>query len=398
MKSIRFVLLAASIAVVLLIAGSGLALRVGASDTAYRDAVVFSQVLSLVLDTYVDPVEAGELLDGAFAGMLRNLDPHGAYLTPREVAEWKKAPSERSDADPGFHVVKSRGSLHVVFVAEESPAERQGIRRGDQIRAIDGAPARDLSLAQARRRLRGEPGSTVRVDLLRLKTGFEREEVELKRTTRDSPACELRVVDGIGVLAVRGLHGLPDPTLAEELEALESRGIDRLLLDLRDLADGGPREAAALAGLFADGPFFEREDRTGRRIESVEEPRESAPGWAGPLGVLVNGATAGGSEGVAKLLQSRELARVYGEDTYGLGAEPELFELPDGAGVLLSASRWRVAGGDPWNEVGVEPDVEVRAPRNEDDEASAAERQLRLALERFAKDSEEDQGGERKAA
>jgi carboxyl-terminal processing protease len=81
--------------------------------------------------------------------------------------------------------------------------------------------------------------------------------------------------------------------------------------------------------------------------------------WHGALAVLVNGATAGGAEALALLIQAAGDAPIYGEETYGLGAEAELFELEDGSGLLISAAVWETASGDRWNVEGVQPDEVV---------------------------------------
>ena len=100
MKMRHVPLFVASVLIVAFLLGGGLFVRVGAAESSYRQAVLFAEVLSLVLDNYVDPVEAQKLLDGAYEGMLAGLDPNGAYLSPDEVAEWKSPEPERL-ADPG---------------------------------------------------------------------------------------------------------------------------------------------------------------------------------------------------------------------------------------------------------------------------------------------------------
>jgi carboxyl-terminal processing protease len=160
------------------------------------------------------------------------------------------------------------------------------------------------------------------------------------------------------VLALQDLGRVAVEELAEELDDVRSRGVDRLLIDLRNLADGGPRQVGAYSGLFAEGMELKLRDRSGRMIETVKGA-DTGKLWSGAMSVLVNGATAGGAEALALLIQAAGQARIYGEETYGLGAEAELFELEDGSGLLISAAVWETASGERWNVEGVKPDEVV---------------------------------------
>ena len=177
MKTVRPVLLLVSTAVAMFLIGGGLAVKVGAGENSYRQVVLFSEILSLVMDNYVDPVDSDELLSSAYEGLLGALDANGAYLTREEVAEWE-AGHDGTLAHPGFSVLKAGRAIQVVAVEEGSPAEEVGITVGDQIRAIDERSVRDLSLGQSWRLLTGAPGTSVKLDLLHPADGFRREQVQ----------------------------------------------------------------------------------------------------------------------------------------------------------------------------------------------------------------------------
>jgi carboxyl-terminal processing protease len=378
MKISRSILLIASGLIMALLLGGGLVVKVGAAENSYRQAVLFAEILSQVLDNYVDPVEADALLAGAYEGMLSSLDANGAFLSPEEVAEWKthsEGGAER--AGPGVTVLKGNRALQVVAVEEGSSAEQAELSVGDHIRSIDGTPVRDLSLIQARRMIEGTPGSSVRLEVLHPSDGFRREETELERSSRRSRAYDLNVERGTAVLRIHDLRALALDELAEELDDVRSRPVETLLLDLRNLASGGPRDAARVAVLFTEEPRLELRDRSGRLVESVT--LDGGKDWTGRLAVLVNGATAEGAEALAMLLRDRTGVSIYGETTFGLGAEPKLFELQSGAGLLLSSALWETEEGDSWHEKGVEPDETVEGEGR--DFAAAFANQLERVLE-----------------
>lgn len=392
MKRSRAALLIVSSALVLLLVGGGLALRVGAADNPYRHVLRFSEVLSLVMENYVDPVDPNVLLEGAYEGMLGGIDATGTYLTPKEVAEWSEKNSEEA-ADPGVSVLKAFGALQIVSVAPGSPAETSGLVPGDQIRRVDGRLLRDLSLEQALRLLRGKPGSSVVLSVLHPRDAFRREELALQRVHRSENPHRLEIDRGIAVLTLRDLPRVSAETVAAQLRDAQTKGVSKLLVDLRDLVEGTPRQAGALMGLFASGEILRLRDRQGHVKETLTTPDRKTV-WSGSIGLLVNGTTAGGSEAIARVLQVRRGATVYGEATYGHAAEPKLFKLPDGAGFLLPAYLWETPTGQSWEGNGVEPDTVVTA---EGREKEAAADQLRRTLEAFARTTP-SAAPERKAA
>jgi carboxyl-terminal processing protease len=378
MKRARWVLVAASGAIVFLLAAGGLLIRTGAADSSFRQAVLFSEVMSLVLENYVDPVDQDSLLRGAFDGLLGGLDAHGAYLAPVEVEAWKKHAPD-GEADTGLSVLKLFGVLDVVDVAPGSPAEAAGINRGDQIRRIDGRSPRELSLDQVRRLLRGDSGTTVQLAVFHPQEGFRREIVTLKREVRRGPAFGIEVRGGVVVLTLGDLRRVEVPELFRRLRSASAEGPEKLMIDLRNATEATPKDAARIAELFVSGELLVLKDRSGKTLESLRS-KQSLDAWNGPLGVLVNPGTAGGAEALAEVLRARRQATVYGETTYGLGAEPKLFDLPDGSGMLISAAVWEVPGGTAWNDAGIKPDrtITVQARTAEADAA-----QLTRALEEF---------------
>ena len=379
MKANRFALLLASGFLVLALLGGSVAARVGPGEGSFRQTLLFSEVFSLVVDNYVDPVDPEGLLRGALGGMMAGLDAQGAYLSPQEAAGYRESPAS-GPADPGVSVVRGYGGLVVVSVFEGSPAAAEGLTAGDQIRRIDDRPLRDLSLPQALRLLRGEPGTRVKLDVLKIREGFQRARLELPRVLRTGAAHAVEARGGVTLLRVRDLSRVSPEAVAADLERAAGAGAGKLLVDVRNVADGSPRDAARLLGLFAAGDLLVLKDRSGKAVETVRSPGPGSA-WRGSIAVLANAGSASGAEALAGILRERRGAVVYGESTYGLGAEPRLFDLPDGSALLLSATVWETAAGKTWHEDGVTPDRPLRstAKREEVDEDI-----LRKAIEDFA--------------
>jgi len=390
MRSSRSILFVVSVSLVMLLLGGGLVVKVGASESSYNQVVTFSEILSLVMDNYVDPVDPDKLLVGAYEGMLAGLDPNGAFLTPEEVAKWKSR-GKADTASPGVSVLKAGRALQIVAVDEGSPAEDAGIAVGDHIRSVDGQSVRDLSLTQAWQLLRGKTGTTVRLDLVHPLDGFSRESIEVTRAIRRAAPYRLEIQRGIAVVRLYDMNRLVASEVAAELEDVRSRGVEFLLLDLRNLADLGPRDVVEAASLFSDGPLLRLRDRAGRLIETVGVDGEGGGAWPGSIATLVNGATAGSAEALASVLQAERGGIVLGETTYGLGAEVKLFELEDGSGLLVSSALWETVAGESWNEKGVEPDEVVNGKGTDYPEISADQLEKALdLLEQRVRDAAEE--------
>lgn len=378
----RVALLVTSSTVVLLMIVGAVAMKVGASEGAYRQVLTFSEVLSLVMDNYVDPVDQDRLMAGAYDGLLGGLDARGAFLTPEEVAIWKQPPPSPL-GETGLVVLKGGPVALVVAVATGSPAADAGIVAGDQIRRVAGIPVRKLSHDQLLRRLKGKVGSTVHLALIHPADAFSKDEREVAFAARTDAPHTVAAERGIAILTVRDFERLSAQAVRSDLAAVRSAGTARLLVDLRNVAWGSPRDVAPLLGLFTRGTVVSLKDKLGKIVETVDAGGDGSA-WPGEIAVLVNGGTAGGAEAVAVALKAARGAIIFGETSYGLGTEPRLVELPDGSALLVSAYAWEASGGRRWLADGITPDQEIRAERRTDvsSEQSDAE-QLRRVIDRL---------------
>ena len=136
------------------------------SEKTYRDLGVYSEVLNRIKQEYVTDPDLKKVTDGAIRGLLESLDPYSTYLTPEQYQDYLQHP-DPGPADVGIFVSKRMGYATVVAVLPGSPAEKAGVKPGDLIDEVDGAPTRQFSVLQLERTMAGQPNSTVKLTLVR---------------------------------------------------------------------------------------------------------------------------------------------------------------------------------------------------------------------------------------
>ncbi len=348
---------------------------------SYAELAIFSGVLRLVREAYVEPVDEARLVRAAVRGMLSDLDPHSAYLDAEANARLLEATTGEFFG-VGLEIGRSAdGGLQVVTPIEGSPAAKAGLRSRDRIVELCGAvctSARGLDPDEAAARLRGPAGSVVTLTLLREGWKVPRA-FALTRGVVKAPAVRVqRLEAGIAVARISEFSDGVADELAARLAQLERENgapLRGLVLDLRDNPGGVVDEAVRVADLWLAGG--EIASTRGRRVEDTER-YDATPGGdvALPLVVLVNGGSASAAEIVAAALQDRRRALVAGETSYGKASVQSVFELPGGTGVRLTTARYTTPSGRALEGAGVTPDLPVAATAS----GSAADAQLARAV------------------
>jgi len=336
-------------------------------DTTYGQLSVFGEVVRLVLDTYVDPVNLDRVMAGARVGLTDALDPESAYLDPEE---WKtyQQPVRETDADIGVVLSRRFTFLAVVAPRAGSPAQKAGVKSGDILKTIDGRHTRGVSVPVGEGLLRGAPGSVVKLQVLR--PGVDPIEISVVRERLVAEALRARVLPaGPGYLKVAEFSPKTADAVRDEVESLKRDGASSLVLDLRDAAYGDPADGVDTAAVFLKGGTVTKV--VGRRVaERVlsADPKRSA--WDLPLVVLVDYGTAGPAEVVAAALLDAGKA-VVGQHTYGSAPVQKLVPLPEG-GLVLTVAKYLSPKGNPIHGKGVEPTVPVAVSEPTEDEDQPA--------------------------
>jgi len=353
----RLFVLVVSVPLVAFVLVGGFLGKAAAGDGGYRDLRVFEDVVSLILNNYVEQVEVDSVMEGALRGLAEGLDPDSAYLTPEQVADLQSGPSKAGVV--GLELTRQY-YLRVVAARDGSPAAAAGLRTGDYLRAIDDQSTRLLSAWEGQRLLAGEPGTEVRLTVIRGNTA-EPHEIVLRRAAPAASMVSGRLeAPSTAYVRVSALGEGVASELRDVVTRLEREGADRLILDLRGTALGDVDDGVDVARLFvSDGAVTLRRER-GREDEPIVASAPAAV--ALPTALLISNGTAGAAELVAAALQDRDVATLIGERTLGRVGDQALVPLPNGGGLLMTTVRYTTPEGEAIYGEGVTPDQEVAEP------------------------------------
>lgn len=329
-------------------------------------------VLKVVNESYVDADAASlsKLSAGALNGILGSLDPHSEYMN---AGSFKRLEEEISSEFGGIGVQVELRNANVVVIAPiaGTPGARAGIQRGDIIAAIEGAKLEKPSLDDVVGRLRGKPGSQVRIGFVRPSSGKEFELTIKREKIKVESVREARLMPGgIGYVQITQFSERTGEEFINALNTLSSQNMRALIVDLRDNPGGLLTAAVEVAE-----PFFSKGElivyTQGRRAEDRSEYRASAPEapLAIPVAVLINAGSASAAEIVSGALKDTRRAVIVGERSFGKGSVQTILPLRDGEGLRLTTARYYTPGGVTIHEKGVTPDVEIVMSPDEDESA-----------------------------
>ena len=351
--------------------------RVFGDDTTYGQLSVFNEVVRIVIEAYVEPVNLDRTMAGANLGLTEALDGDSSYLNAEEWKAFQQG-AQPNDADVGAVLTRRFGFLMVVSLRPGSPAEKAGLRTGDILKTIDGKHSRPLAVVAGERLLRGAPGSLVKLRVLR--AGSEPIELSVVRERLLPAEPERKLLeDATGYLKLREFTSRTADALRGEVEVLKKNGARKLVLDLRGAGYGAPLEAVRVAEIFMKGGVVTK--LSGRKsAEQVMNADAALTLWELPLAVLVDTGTAGPGEVVAAALLDSGRASVVGERTFGRAAFQKAVPLPEG-GLVITAAKYFTPKGNPIHGHGIVPSVPVQVPDETPAGGDAGDPILEKALE-----------------
>jgi carboxyl-terminal processing protease len=330
--------------------------RAIAQDDTYQHLRVFEDVVSLVLNNYVEPVDVRDAMGGAMRGLADSLDPESAYLTP-DLVRSRESNDTGGPAEVGLDLTRQY-YLRVVSARDGSPAAKAGIRAGDFIRAIDSRPTRDISAYEGSRLLRGPVGSKVSLLVIR-GNAADPHMVDLIRERVAGPDLTTRMADPTtGYVRVIQFSADSAARLKQAVDALAKTGASRYVIDLRGTSRGDLDEGVEAARVFVKGGTLAI--RLGRADQREPIPAQPTDGVVtAPVALLVDIGTAGAAEVFAAALDGNGRADMIGTNTLGRAARQRLVKLPDQSGLWLTNLRYLTPSGTPIHETGLVPDVSI---------------------------------------
>jgi len=349
-------------------AGLGHVLGHAADDKAYKSLTVYGEVLQKIQQDYVDDPNMRTVTAGSLHGLLESLDPQSSYLTPREYDEYKKKLQSSSTGETGLTISKRFGYVIVLSVLPDSPGTKAGIRSGDIFESIGGFTTRDMSVGQALNLLTGQPGTGVKVAVIRRGKATP-EEVDLVREKMATPKIIVQKTDpDILVLRLPSLDAGRADEVRNRLIDAEKQGIHKVILDVRECGRGPVSEAISIARLFVSSGMLTtlRGQTVSAQVFSAE-PKQVI--WKNPVSVLVDATTSGAAEVLASAILANHRGDVVGERTFGLASEQKLITMDDGAALILTVANYYNPGGKSILEEGVTPTEVVRAVAEDDSDS-----------------------------
>jgi carboxyl-terminal processing protease len=338
-----------------------------ADTTNYQELEKFMSVYERVKANYVEPVDDHTLIKGAIDGMLSALDPHSSYVEASDFDQLR-ATTDGNYGGLGITVSIEDGAVKVIAPTEDTPAWRAGVKAGDYITHINGELMYGLSLDEAVEKMRGDPGSAIKVTIVRpgrdkpLELSMVRERIELR-------PVKWEIKDGVGYININTFTGnVADQTKSALLSIDKATGGRPLgyVVDLRSNPGGLLDQAVDVSDAFLESG--EIVSQRGRGRDDIERyyarPGDMAHGL--PVIVLVDSGTASASEIVAGALQDHHRALVMGEKSFGKGSVQTVVQTGPEAALRLTTARYYTPSGRSVQAGGIDPDIKVPHLSDED--------------------------------
>jgi carboxyl-terminal processing protease len=328
-----------------------------------RQIELLGKILDTVRSNYVDKPDDGMLLDSAINGIIGSLDPHSSYMDAKSYRDMQVATSGQFGG-LGLQVNMEDGLLKVVSPMEDTPASRAGIVAGDVITQVDGVPTKGLTLNQAAEKMRGAPGTEVRLEIVRKDVAEPLNLTLTRQVIKVSSVSQHDEGGDVGYIRLAQFNSGVANELEQAVKALSAKiPPDRLkgyILDLRNDPGGLLDQAVRVAGAFlTSGEIVSIRGRDAGQIQRFN----AAPGDlidGKPLIVLINGGSASASEIVAGALQDQKRATIVGSRTFGKASVQTIIPLGQGNGALrLTTARYYTPSGHSLQAQGIAPDIEV---------------------------------------
>ena len=336
-------------------------------EQIYNELKKLAAVFEIAREKFVEEADEKKMLEGAMNGMLAALDPHSSYLSSEDFKEFNDK-SSGEFGGLGIQITSDKGAIRVISPIDDTPAEKAGIKSGDYITHIDGEQVFDMNLNQAVKKMKGKPGTKVKLTIVH--EGDEPKDITLKRAIikvksvkfsekSDNAANDDDKLPKIGYLRISDFGATTSKELKDAIKDLEKKNVAGYVLDLRNNPGGYLTAAVDVSDAFLDGG--EIVSTRGREKSDIErmfaKPGDLINGK--PVVVLINHGSASASEIVAGALQDNGRGIVMGSQSFGKGSVQQQKALGDGSAIHITIARYYTPSGRSIQNEGITPDIEV---------------------------------------
>ena len=334
-------------------------------EQIYEQLKKLALVFEVARDSFVEEADEKKMLEAAMNGMLGALDPHSSYLSADDFKEF----SDKSHGEfggLGIQITSDKGAVRVISPIDDTPAEKAGIKAGDYITHIDDEQVFDLTLNQAVKKMKGRPGTKVKLTVV--SDGQEPKTLTLKRAiikVKSVKYEEKTMADAtdtdekIGYIRISDFGATTAKELREAIEKLEKKNVIGYIVDVRNNPGGYLTAAIDVSDAFLDGGEIVSTRGKGKTNidRSFAKPGDLTNGK--PVVVLINHGSASASEIVAGALQDNGRALVMGSQSFGKGSVQQQKPLGDGTAIHITIARYYTPSGRSIQNEGITPDIEV---------------------------------------
>ncbi len=354
----------------------------GRAET-YRLLNLFGDVFERIRAEYVEPVNDRDAIENAIQGMLTGLDPHSSYLNPRMYRDMQ-VQTRGEFGGLGIEVTQEGGYIKVISPIDDTPAARAGVRPGDLITHLNGNSVQGMSLQDAVEQMRGQRGTAIRITIRR--EGAERPiDLNITRDVIRPQVVRYRLEGDIGYIRLSSFNEQTETALRRAMQQLRTQAganLKGIVLDLRNNPGGLLDQAVQVSDDFLD---------QGEIVSTRARRAEDAQRWNArggdiaqglPIVVLINAGSASASEIVAGALQDHRRAIILGVKSFGKGSVQTVMPIPGNGAMRLTTARYYTPSGRSIQGLGIDPDIEVLATREDPANTAAMRRDREADLRR----------------
>ena len=333
---------------------------VNQKEKLYESLELFTDSVSIINSGFVDEIDSKDLIYGALKGMLSSLDPYSQFLDPDTYREMKVTTGGEFGGI-GIEISIRDNLLTVISPIAGTPACKIGIKAYDRIIKIDDESTKDITLIEAVKKMRGKPGESVKLTVLREGAGRLLEFNIVRDIIKIESIKEAEIVeDKIGYVQIVEFQEHTERDLGKALKKLESQGMEGLIIDLRNNPGGLLTVAVEVADFFLpEGKLIVSTKGKNSTQNLIFKSHKSSAHLDYPIVILINEGSASGSEILAGALRDNKRALLVGAKTFGKGSVQTIIPLSDGSAVRLTTSKYYLPCGESIHEQGIVPDIEV---------------------------------------